>query len=188
MDVIVSARFYRAAPEKGMLPDFADTLLQQMGDPVWKRERDLGVGVLFRVEDCAADGEYVAGQFCRRQMENIPPQAGPTGLAPIVLDRGQGLGHLCAFRYHRPTGILLLQTNVLSATPNRISLYVRILLNGSGTYFFEPVLRQDALDRFKDRKLRSFTVGLAILRAPITASVISLTVMGTAAVRSASSA
>ena len=113
------------------------------------------------VEYCAADGEYIAGQFCRKQVENIPPQAGPTGIAPIPLERDQGLGHLSAFRYHRPTSILLLQTNVLSATPNRITLYVRSLLNGAGTHFLTPILRQDALDRFKDRKLRSFTVAFA---------------------------
>jgi hypothetical protein len=40
-------------------------------------------------------------------------------------------------------------------------LYLRTLLNGAGTYFFEPILRQDALDRFKDRKLRGFTVTFA---------------------------
>ncbi|HWY76675.1 MAG TPA: DUF6731 family protein, partial [Verrucomicrobiae bacterium] len=160
-DAIVSARFYRATPEKGMLPDFADTLLAQMGQPVLSRERDLGGGVMLRVERCEADGEYVDGQFSRKQMDNIPPQDGPLGLEPIKLDRDQGLGHICAFRFHRPTSIMLLQTNILSATPNRVTLYIRTLLNGAGTYFFEPILRQDALDRFKDRKLRGFTVSFA---------------------------
>jgi hypothetical protein len=161
MDALVAARFYRLLPEKGLLPDFADTLLTQMDSPVQLRERDLGTGLMFRVENCTADGEFIDGQFCRKQMDNIPPQAGPLGLAPIRLDRDQGLGHLCAFRFHRPTSIMLLQTNMLSATPNRVTAYVRILLNGAGTYFFEPVLRQDALDRFKDRKLRGFTVSFA---------------------------
>lgn len=161
MDIIVSARFYRANPEKGLIPDFADTLLKLMDQPVQFRERDLGSGLMFRVENCLADGEYIEGQFCRKQTDNIPPQAGPLGLAPIQLDRDQGLGHLGAFRFHRPTSIILLQTNNLSATPNRITLYVKTLLNGAGTYFLEPVLRQDAMDRFKDRKLRSFTVSFA---------------------------
>jgi Family of unknown function (DUF6731) len=161
MDAVVAARFYRVTPEKGLLPDFADTLLAQMGHPVQMRERDLGTGVMLRVEFCAADREYVDGQFCRKQVDNIPPQAGPLGLAPIKLDRDQGLGHLGAFRFHRPTSIILLQTNNMSATPNRVSLYIRTLLNGAGTYFFEPILRQDALDRFKDRKLRGFTVTFA---------------------------
>jgi hypothetical protein len=144
-----------------MLPDLADTLLSQMQHPVQNRERDLGSGVTLRVEYCVTDGEYIDGQFCRKQMDNIPPQAGPLGLAPIKLDLDQGLGHLCAFRFHRPTSILLLQTNIVSATPNRVTLYLRTLLNGAGTYFFEPILRQDALDRFKDRKLRGFTVTFA---------------------------
>jgi hypothetical protein len=161
MDAIVTARFYRVNPEKGLMPGFAETLLAQMDLPLHKREHDLGTGVLFRVENCQGDGEYVAGQFCRKQVENIPPQAGPLGLAPIVLDHDQGLGHLCAFRYHKPTQIILMQTNILSATPNRVTLYMRALLNGESTYYLEPVLRQDALERFKDRKLRSFTVGFA---------------------------
>lgn len=161
MDAVVAARFYLVTPEKGLLPDFADTLLGQMSHPVQQRERDLGQGVTLRVENCATDGEYIDGQFCRKQMDNIPPQAGPLGLEPIKLERDQGIGHLGAFRFHRPTSIILLQTNMLSATPNRVTLYIRALLNGSGTYFFEPILRQDALDRFKDRRLRSFTVSFA---------------------------
>jgi hypothetical protein len=71
------------------------------------------------------------------------------------------LGHLAAFRYHRPTRILLLQTNIQSASPNRVSVYVQKLTNGAGTYVFKPVLREDALERFKNRTLRSFTVGFA---------------------------
>lgn len=161
MDTIVAARFFRANPSVGLLPDFADALLEKMSEPLHKREYDLGTGVILRVENCEVDGEFVAGQFCRKQMDNIPPQAGPMGLAPIALERGQGLGHLCAFRFHRGTQILLLQTNILSATPNRVSLYLTALFNGKGTYILEPVLRQDALDRFKDRKLRSFTVSFA---------------------------
>lgn len=161
MDAIVAARFYRVIPEKGLLPNFADTLLGAMAEPIHKRERDLGTGLLLRVENCTADGDYIDGQFCRKQLDNIPPQAGPMGLAPILLERGQGLGHLCAFRYHRPTQIVLLQTNILSATPNRVSLYFRALSGATGTYYLEPILRQDALDRFKNRNLRSFTVSFA---------------------------
>ena len=161
MDAIVAGRFYAVTPERGMLPGFAETLLGQMGHPVQMRERDLGQGVALRIENCAADGEFIEGQFCRKQMDNIPPQAGPLGLQPIKLERDQGIGHLCAFRYHRPTSIILLQTNILSATPNRVTLYLRTLLNGAGTYFFEPILRQDAMERFRDRRLRSFTVSFA---------------------------
>jgi hypothetical protein len=35
------------------------------------------------------------------------------------------------------------------------------ILAPGGTYTFKPVLREDALERFKDRKIRSFTVGFA---------------------------
>lgn len=161
MDAIVRARFFRVSPQPPQIPDFPDLLLLEVEKAIQRRERDVsGAGVVIRVENCETDGDFVSGQFCRKQTINIPPQAGSDGLTPIVLPDGNGIGHVAAFRYHRPTRVLLLQNNMQGATPHRISLYLA-LVNAAAIYNLEPVLREDALDRFKHRKVRSFTVGFA---------------------------
>jgi hypothetical protein len=161
MDANVSARYFRVSDHVEQAPDFSDLLLGEMGKAIPDRERDVtGAGVLLRVEQCEAEGRFVSGQFCRKQTTNIPPQAGPRGLAPIVLPDGQGIGHLAAFRYHKPTRVILLQNNINCTTPHRISLYL-MMINAAAVYGFKPVFREDALERFKNRKIRSFTVGFA---------------------------
>lgn len=168
MDTTVRARFFRATPAPDDVADFPDMLLQEMKKSLPDREQnvaDIVEGddaptVLLRVEQCETEGEFVTGQFCRKQTTNIPPQAGPDGLTPITLPHGQGLGHLSAFRYHRPTRILLLQNNIQCASPRRISVYMA-RINAAALFGFEPVMREDALERFKHRTVRSFTVRFA---------------------------
>jgi hypothetical protein len=161
MDTTVSARYFRVSGQPEKAADFPDLLLGEMAKPLTDRERDVtATGVILRVEHCQAEATFVSGQFCRKQTENIPPQAGPAGLAPMNLPAGQGLGHLAAFLYHRPTRVFLLQNNMQCATPHRVSLYL-MMINGNALYKFVPVFRQDAMERFKDRKVRSFTVRFA---------------------------
>lgn len=161
MDTNVSARFYRVSQHVPQAPDFPDLLVGQMGKALSGREYDItDTGVILRVEQCESDGDFVVGEFCRKQMTNIPPQAGPDGLKPIGLANGQGLGHLAAFRYHRPTRVLLLQGNPQCATSHRIALYL-MKINAAAVYTFVPVLREDALERLKDHKIRAFTVQFA---------------------------
>jgi hypothetical protein len=75
MDAVVSARFYRATPMIERLADFPDLLLEQMNFDLVQRERDVtGTGVNLRVEHCEPEGEFVIGQFCRKQITNIPPK------------------------------------------------------------------------------------------------------------------
>jgi hypothetical protein len=169
MDATVRARFFHASAEPREVRDFPELLLLEMKKTLSERERDVSPqlsesdakpGVTLRVENCEPDGEFIEGQFCRKQIANIPPQAGPNGLSPIPLPDGQGIGHLSAFRYHRPTRVLLLQNNILCATPHRISVYIA-MINAAAIYSFSPIMREDALERFKHRKVRSFTVGFA---------------------------
>lgn len=108
MDANVSAHFYRVTSAPDGVLDFPDLLLSQAAKPLHERERDVtGTGIMVRLEDCIAEGEYIIGQFCRKQTSNIPPQAGPEGLTPIALAEGKGLGHVAAFRYHRPTRVIV---------------------------------------------------------------------------------
>lgn len=161
MDARVAARFFRVSePPKGVA-EFADLLLTDAKTPeVEKRERQIGDGLILRLERCKPRGEFLIGEFCRKQTTNIPPQAGPKGLAPIVLGDGGGIGHVAAFRYHRPTRVLLLQTNRLSASARRISLYLAAI-EPAALFTISRVIRQDAWERFKDKRVRRITLGFA---------------------------
>ncbi|WP_338822157.1 DUF6731 family protein [Bradyrhizobium septentrionale] len=161
MDANVSGRYFRLSAAPPSSSDFPEMLLAQAAKPLSLREYDVtGTGVTARVEHCIEDGDFVIGEFCRKQMTNIPPQAGPDGLTPIPLPNGQGLGHLAAFRYHRPTRVILLQYNMQCVTTYRIALYL-MKINAASVYGFAPILREDALERFKDKKIRSFSVQFA---------------------------
>jgi hypothetical protein len=168
MDATVRARFFRVSEKPDEAADLPDLLLAETKKSLSDRERNVSgttqednePGVMLRLEECETEGEFVTGQFCRKQTINIPPQAGPDGLAPITLADGQGIGHLSAFRYHRPTRVILLQNNIQCASPRRIQLYAASI-NPAALYGFSPIMRQDALERFKHRQVRSFTVGFA---------------------------
>jgi hypothetical protein len=141
--------------------DFADILREDFkavpkaGD----RERDLGDEVTLRLERCSDRDDFLEGELCRVQKTNVPPRAGPDGLMPIDLG-GHGLGHVAAFLYHGPTRVLLLQRNMLSASPNRLALY--LAATKAGRFFaFSPVMSVDAMERFKRKKPRSFSVTFA---------------------------
>ncbi|MPZ36367.1 MAG: hypothetical protein GEV13_36380 [Rhodospirillales bacterium] len=161
MDAKVAARFFRVSERPdATVPEFSDLLLSQMPVTLTARERVLTDGVVLRLEDCKPSGDVIEGEFCRIQTANLPPSAGPQGLAPVELKDGHGLGHMAAFRYHLPTRVLLLQTNSLNASISRISEYVAAL-NASGVYFMRPVLTQDAWDRFTQKPIRSMQVAFA---------------------------
>jgi hypothetical protein len=160
MDSRVSARFFRVSDKPKEAPDFPDLLLAEAAKDRVDREVDLGGKTVLRVEECTTNGEFVVGDLCRKQVANLPPEVGPEGLAPTILADGRGLGHLAAFVYHRPTRVILLQNNPQCASPNRISNYLATL-NAAALYTFDPVPRDDALDRFKARKPRSFQLRIA---------------------------
>lgn len=161
MDSRVAVRFFRASPSPRGVAEFGDILEQVVaaGGPA-DRERDIGNDVVVRLEGCAANGPTIEGDFCRVQRVNIPPQAGAGGLAPIQLAQGNGIGHMAAFLYHRPTRVLALQTNMQSATPNRVAQYLATL-DPAQIFHLQPVLTEDAIERFRAGRPRSFTVKFA---------------------------
>jgi hypothetical protein len=161
MDSTIHARFWRVSPAAAGVTDFMDILIEDAKEPkIGKRERDLGEGVTARLERCTTQGDFLEGEFCRVQLVNFPPQAGPDGLEAIKLGDGNGIGHVAAFRYHCPTRVLLLQRNSLSLSPNRISLY--LAATKPGRFFaLSPVMAADAMERFKKKTPRSFSVTFA---------------------------
>ena len=160
MDSRVHARFYRVSKPHGEALDLPEILLGEakQGKP-GARERDIGGGIVARLEHCSEEKDAIEGEFCRVQTQNIPPQTGPDGLLPIKLEAG-GIGHVAAFRYHRPTRVLLLQQNVNSLTSARLALFLASA-KPDRIFTFTPVLAEDAMDRFKQKKPRGFSVTFA---------------------------
>ena len=161
MDSRVAVRFYRATEPSRGVPELGDILMGtlNLGGPS-DRERQIGDEVVVRIESCATRAQSVEGDFCRVQRVNIPPQAGADGLAPITLREGNGIGHMAAFLYHRPTRVLALQTNIQSASPHRLSLYLAAL-DPAQQFGFAPVLTEDAIERFQAGNTRSLVVKFA---------------------------
>lgn len=100
------------------------------------------------------------GEFSRVQTVNIPPQSTPDGLEPIELADGRGLAHVCAFQYHQPTRVILLQRNPLGATPSRVGLYIKAISPGP-LFSLTPVLRSDALPRLMAGNAKSLKISFA---------------------------
>ncbi|WP_309088075.1 DUF6731 family protein [Phenylobacterium sp.] len=145
-------------PERGV-SDFPDILTEVIAKPnPGARELELGEGVVARLERCKEDGDYLEGEFCRIQTQNIPPETGPDGLKPIKLEGG--LGHVAAYLYHRPTRVLLLQRNIHSVTAGRLALYLAAT-NANRIFGFAPVLAKNAMDRFLAKEPRGFAVTFA---------------------------
>lgn len=164
MDAYVRARFFKVSEPKEGLSDFHELLLEQDGvSPVADRERNLGRGIVFRLEHAERRGEFVAGEICRKQTSNIPPQVGDDGLAPIELADGQGIGHVAAFKFHYPTRILLLQQNRQCGTASRLCSYIKELQSKS-TFSIDPVYREDAWERARGKPIRNFRVRFAAPR------------------------
>lgn len=161
LDSRVHVRFYRASKAQAGTDDVLEILQQQVKKPkAGDREYDLGEDVVARLERCETRGDFLEGEFCRIQKINFPPQAGPDGLEPIALGKGNGIGHVAAFQYHVPTRVILLQRNMQSVSSNRLSLY--LAATKPGRFFsFAPVLSEDAMQRFKNKKARGFTVTFA---------------------------
>lgn len=161
MDAKVAARFYRVSSKPADTADFPDLLLEMMKEAqVGARERNLEGSCTLRLENCEADGEFVSGEFCRKQTVNIPPAAGPEGLKPIELDDGTGMGHVAAFRFHRATRVLLFQHNLVCASANRVGEYLSAI-NPAAVFTFVPILREDAWERFTNKDVRALRVSFA---------------------------
>jgi hypothetical protein len=161
MDSRVHARFFRVTKAETGVTDFPDILLADAAaGKVGERQRDIGGGLLVRLEHCVTNKDTIEGEFCRVQTENFPPQTGLDGLEAIPLGKGKGIGHVAAFIYHLPTRVILLQRNINSVTASRVSLYLAAT-QADRLFALVPVLAKDAMQRFKSKEPRGFAVTFA---------------------------
>jgi hypothetical protein len=124
------------------------------------REREISRGVIARLESLTREDDFLVGEFCRKQTDDIPPAAGPSGLDQIRLSNGGGLGYLAAFRYHLPTRVLLLEKNKMSVSHVRFVLYLK-RLEPSCTYTSSEVPSEDVWGRFERGEVRRLSVKIA---------------------------
>lgn len=161
MDAWINARYYRVSDKPNFArQNFCELLEHGYQSPPLERERDLGQGVVVRLERFQRLGRFTYGEFSRVQTVNIPPQTTPDGLEPIELADGRGLAHVCAFQYHEPTRVILLQRNPLGATPSRVGLYLKAISPGT-LFSLSPVLRSDALPRLMAGNAKSLKISFA---------------------------
>lgn len=134
-----------------------------LGDPP-TRERNINAGmpdpIIVRIERLRSRNDFVSGELIRKQVSNIPPEANDGGLTPIQLSEGGGLGLSSAFRYHRPTRVLLIQANNQVVSIGRLNLYLKAI-DQSAEYVFDPVPRADAWNRFNSGLPRRLVLKVA---------------------------
>jgi hypothetical protein len=106
VDNNISARFFRIDPEDLAGGNFEAILVDIFSHPLIDREKDIGAeageSIKARLERLTIDGDFVFGEFIRRQTDNKPPEANSEGLRPLVLAEGGGLGHSCVFSLSPP--------------------------------------------------------------------------------------
>jgi hypothetical protein len=111
------------------------------------REKNVNAGfpipIIIRLESLALQNNFYSGELIRKQVSNIPPEANDSGLTPISLSEGGGLGLSSAFRYHRPTRVLLIQANTQAVSQTRLNLYLKHV-DQNAEYTFDPIPREDA--------------------------------------------
>ncbi len=98
--------------------------------PVARRERTLTQGALFRLERIEEQDRFVLGDFTRRQMTDIPPEAQEHGLAELNLQEGSGLGRSSAFLIDEESGCLALEMRRGAASAGRVLEYLRCFEEG----------------------------------------------------------
>lgn len=164
MDNSITARFFHIDTIDRSAGSFEEILLDIFSYPVAQRERNIGAeagdNIIARLERLTDDGDFVFGEFVRRQTDNKPPEANEDGLKPLTLANGGGLGHASAFRYHRPTNIFCLQNNPSGLSINRVQTYLSAWCPRS-RFTIERVPTDDALERFRRGETRAFEVEIA---------------------------
>jgi hypothetical protein len=152
MDNSLTLKFLRVTPAHphGIAFHAALEAALALGTP-HEREKDVNAGfldpIIVRLERLQARNDFAFGELIRKQISNIPPEANDEGLSPIQLSDGGGLGLSSAFRYHRPTRVLLIQANNQAVSAGRLNLYLKAV-DQNAEYTFDPVAREDAWERF----------------------------------------
>jgi len=154
MDRKVVCKYYRVTDREGGGFDFPEQILDfwerypRALDREYNTATEQSSGHLVRLEHLEPSDNYLAGNFCRIQTENIPPGVTDDGLEPVSLEDSKGLGHQNAFLYHKPTRVLLWQQNRLGVSFSDLAVYLNRDVELISLFGFEPIASEEAWEKF----------------------------------------
>lgn len=167
MDRIVKCKYYRVSDREGGGLDFPEQLVDFWNryplalDREYRTATEQSQGSLIRLEYLDPGEQFIAGNFCRIQSENIPPEVTNEGLQPVELANGRGLGHQNAFLYHRQTRVLLWQQNRLGVSFADLAVYLNRDVDLVSLFAFEPIASEEAWDKFRETNPKKLVVKFA---------------------------
>lgn len=161
MDRLVTAKFWRIEKANDDVPSFSACLRAIAKRPLSEREDKIGNTYLMRLERLEEEGSFLAGEFVRRQIENIPPNA-KTGvpMEPLKLGSDGSLAHRSAFRFHSKMSILVLQSSQGGVRPPSVSSYITRFEESQG-YVAKPVLPSEVWQKLSASAPRRFRLKVA---------------------------
>ena len=161
MDSTITINYFRASEPPVGAKSFGDLLIEAISSDQNAGNREIEVNEKrLRIERCETNGDFIFGEFCRKQTSNIPPVASGNGLSPLPLSDGDGIGHMMAFRYHRPTRVIALQRNHNCASPIDLCTYIATISSGN-LYSLSPIFRQDSWARMATGRPRRMDIKFA---------------------------
>jgi hypothetical protein len=156
MATSVKARFFKVSNAENAKP-FVECLnelsAQCQAQPWIEVAKDLH----FHISRLETDGDFISGEFVRRQITDIPPQAPDDA---VLVPQNTPIGHRCAFRYMVSRDIILMEVRKSSISPNHLKGVLHRLFGIKGTLIL-PVLRDHAWKRLSDRSAAKFIVRVA---------------------------
>lgn len=159
MEKTVTLRFFRVERTSADRPTLGDLLRLIGGLPMAQREKRItGEEILVRLEDFVDYDDEIEGQFIRGQSGNRPGRmlADRTDALPF----GEPLGHGVAFRYRVRDGLLAVQFDPRVLSPSRILSYL-YEFDPRAQFRMNPVMRDDAWERFEELPVRKLEVAIA---------------------------
>jgi hypothetical protein len=158
MDKKITVRFYRVLRVTETDPSFSNCLTEvgthRMG--VW---HDVGDEITVRMERFQSSPPFIHCEFSRKQTENIPPRA--KGDHEDLEVNPDHLAHLMAFQYHPATGVIAVEVNRNGMGIGRINSFLKSMFDGHNGFDFEPVLAENAWQKFDESEPRKFVIGVA---------------------------
>ena len=159
MDSIIKVRFFRVLKHGNSTPDFVDALKGIAEIDLQEREATTKDGINIRLERLKNKGNSLYwGEATKIQTENFPSEVHEDGLEKLSIESPLGYG--VAFAFDQNVSVLGMQFDSRIISPSRFREYLSCK-NSENIYRFEPILREDAWNRFADDSVKKFKVKVA---------------------------
>lgn len=155
MDKKVTVGFYKITRHHEGDLGFSECL-RQIATDFHGEYKELDEDVFVRLERYDSGGQYVKGEFTRKQTVNLPPK--------VVIEELEAstdpIAHRAAFQYHVPNGIVAIEHNRNGMTLARINQYIIDTLDHAG-FEFSPVITEGAWKTLRDGNPRKLIFKIA---------------------------